>query len=456
MRRRTVRRIFIEVCIILGVILVVALVGWVGDILALRSARNMARESLEYFSEFEKTGCVKPDYYSDMKDGEAWDYYSRAVDAVQNVDKNRMGMIGRYLTEIDKPDWDTASALSILAECDSILSFMKAGTRQKKSTVPGEYSEGVTSLIVDFMAVRSVARLASLRARLTLNDDPESSVSDLTDGCVFSADIACGSPTALSDMIGITCLGNSRAEAQRVIESFRLSETELLHLAETMSKVSESWPDATRSLGGEWRLIAISLPALPLEELDYYLNNGPPSSMSGFVYWWTGHLRSWRYLFSHRRAYVALVNSLRTMSEDLSQAEPRGFAAVDSVTQYWLEKAERSRNWTLRSYALPFYLDLLGHSFEAVARLHVAGTMALAELYFLENGRWPDDLESLRRTGLEDLFVDPMTAGQLKYKVYPEGDSIAIYSVGTNLLDDGGLPDSKKGDLVFVLSRPSQ
>jgi hypothetical protein len=44
----------------------------------------------------------------------------------------------------------------------------------------------------------------------------------------------------------------------------------------------------------------------------------------------------------------------------------------------------------------------------------------------------------------------------LKGKIYPQGDSIAIYSVGTNLTGDGCIPDSDRGNLAFVLGRPRE
>ncbi|MFQ5907084.1 MAG: hypothetical protein ACE5JA_11015, partial [bacterium] len=84
----------------------------------------------------------------------------------------------------------------------------------------------------------------------------------------------------------------------------------------------------------------------------------------------------------------------------------------------------------------------------------MAGVGALLEIDHLENGRWPESLDVVETRGLEYLPIDSLSEERLKYIVYPGEDSVAVYSVGINMVDDGGMMDRERGDLVLVLHSP--
>ncbi|MFP4028571.1 MAG: hypothetical protein ACLFWL_12330 [Candidatus Brocadiia bacterium] len=66
------------------------------------------------------------------------------------------------------------------------------------------------------------------------------------------------------------------------------------------------------------------------------------------------------------------------------------------------------------------------------AELRVIRAGLLAEIYRREYGRWPEDLGSLKKSGLQDPFCE----SSLKYEITEKGR--VIYSVGRNGKDDGG------------------
>ena len=71
------------------------------------------------------------------------------------------------------------------------------------------------------------------------------------------------------------------------------------------------------------------------------------------------------------------------------------------------------------------------------AHLRSAKAILAAERFRLDTGRLPKSLEELVPTYLDTLPVDPFTATPLRFAVTEEG--IVIYSIGENLIDDGGL-----------------
>jgi hypothetical protein len=65
--------------------------------------------------------------------------------------------------------------------------------------------------------------------------------------------------------------------------------------------------------------------------------------------------------------------------------------------------------------------------------------------YREQQGHYPPDLAAIKRDGL----VDPFSGKALIYHADPDG--FTVYSVGVNLVDDGGMKgrDWKSGDLVW-------
>ena len=83
-----------------------------------------------------------------------------------------------------------------------------------------------------------------------------------------------------------------------------------------------------------------------------------------------------------------------------------------------------------------FRTKLLRH----IARLRTAAVAVAAESYRkTHQGRWPEKLSELTPELLRELPLDPYDGEPLRYHV--QDDSIVIYSVGPDLVDDGGRID---------------
>ena len=80
------------------------------------------------------------------------------------------------------------------------------------------------------------------------------------------------------------------------------------------------------------------------------------------------------------------------------------------------------------------------------------------ELHFLEHDKYPTAFESLIPEFLDAIPIDPWTDKPMLLDFRPDGRPV-IYSVGEDLDDDGGIPQShqkpRDGDIVWHYLLPA-
>jgi len=81
------------------------------------------------------------------------------------------------------------------------------------------------------------------------------------------------------------------------------------------------------------------------------------------------------------------------------------------------------------------------------ARLDLIQVGLAIEQYQADHGSYPDSLDAIAPQMGWSMPVDPFTGEPYHY--YPSADSFQLYSVGSNLVDDGGTPHPGRGDLVW-------
>ena len=135
----------------------------------------------------------------------------------------------------------------------------------------------------------------------------------------------------------------------------------------------------------------------------------------------------------------------RLLDGDPNEAHPMGRFALDGseltavVTSLFLEDAFKNRS------SINLIETKCGMQFSlAPVALAIGG-------YHAEHGEYPPDLRALVPAYLDSLPLDFAT-GELP--VYRVEDGVAIvYSLGTDLEDDGGVDDPIEGDIVFRVER---
>ena len=442
MRMRSASKLGIFVVAILVLVGVAALVGWLGDRTAVRGLNQRADAASSLLKGFKEAGYRKPNYYTVMTEGEAWDSYSQAISLVDSMPETDRAFLSREYRR--HQDSDLTQSARVVGEHGQTIELVKRGVRHTSCTAPLDYEQGIMVRFPNYMSLKVAAQLLACRAQLSAEEDPALALDDMVDIAVFGQDIAGGDLTLISHMLGTVCLRVANREMEESIRSFHLEQSDLLRLAAVMERVTRTWPLLSRDVEGEWAMQAVSLAASP----ELYREMDRPD----FFGWWANHLLSWRHFFSYRRVQVDALRFYEDFLSDLKEQEVKGFAELKPTLDEWNSGMSERRNWIL-TLSMPNLEPLFRRRYEAVSFARVVGTSALVARHLLATGKWPETLDGMNTAGLDSLLVDPMNMEPLKYLSYPGGDSVAIYSVGGDLEDDGGLAEIEKGDLVVTLHR---
>lgn len=96
---------------------------------------------------------------------------------------------------------------------------------------------------------------------------------------------------------------------------------------------------------------------------------------------------------------------------------------------------------------LPFTLAHHEHLSSSEARQRLLLLGAAVERYAAEHGEFPETLGDVTAETGDNYTVDPFTGEPFRY--YVRNGSFQLYSVGSNLTDDGGLHHRSEGDIVW-------
>jgi hypothetical protein len=437
---------------VLVITLLVVLVNWLEYCIPTRRLRRINTKSLEHFSEFGKIGYAKPSYHDDMMPGDAWDLYEKAAACVESMDdEDRRFIVKEFMK---KTSHDSTRARRIIASNDTVLTYLRLGTRTQRCIVPLDYGDGLLLELPNFMAIRGVANLISCRARLSVRSNPGAATDDVIDGLIFGQDLAGGSLDLIGHMMGIVCVNYSMNEIHDFLKHFFLAQPELVRLAYFLNVLADTWPALTPDIDADLRMNEIYhgkpwfLRKRALEDPE------EKEKVIPFYKLWLDRHNSFEVDKYARRDAVGAAGFRKEMVEEIGKAEPQGWRATDSTVVFWMDKVDDSRNFIL-SISVRNIPRMFERRFEGITRARLAGAAALLELCFLAHGDWPDSLGSVKADDLEDLLIDPFTDRPLKYTVYTGRDSVCIYSVGPNMVDDDGVRDETQDDLLLVLHRPA-
>lgn len=119
------------------------------------------------------------------------------------------------------------------------------------------------------------------------------------------------------------------------------------------------------------------------------------------------------------------------------------------------ELGEPSRRSTFGDYRIVLvHLSRAGQTLYSAESVRSLNLTAIAiEQHWRRHGKLPETLDQLVPAFLKSVPLDPMDGAPLRYRLNP-GGGFRLYSVGTNLVDDGGTGslNSEGMDLVFPWS----
>ena len=150
--------------------------------------------------------------------------------------------------------------------------------------------------------------------------------------------------------------------------------------------------------------------------------------------------------------YVELFGEFDELRR-LPPYDPHRVRAINSLLEQWEYPGVPHRYWLLTGVIAGMnWIDI---AFRESAMAQVATRTLVAVLrYRADHERLPASLDALVPDYLRDAPEDVFSADPLKYS-HDDADRISLYSVGRNLIDDGGVSDIVKNAKVSGLKAPA-
>lgn len=137
---------------------------------------------------------------------------------------------------------------------------------------------------------------------------------------------------------------------------------------------------------------------------------------------------------------------LLRLTGDVQRLDVAGQRAETEAVRNWTERA--SRLYLVAKITAPAYLRVLESHTRFFARAALCDAAMALKAHRRDNGAYPDSLAALKGRSSRGLPLDPYTGEPFLYR--REGDGFILYSVGADLKDGGGIPES---DIVWCAAR---
>jgi hypothetical protein len=293
-----------------------------------------------------------------------------------------------------------------------------------------DYSQGAALLMPHLGEKRHISRILSVRTRRqAAAGDTDAAWRTALTGLRF-ADSLRDEPVLISQLVRVAQAVIALEAIRAVAEVAPPAAEDDAELETLLASLENQEPlvraiDGERLILGEW---AFMLPASSVE----LMGPGKESQFLSIIRWTFRPLLGWDHA-----AYMRVMRSYaRHAAEPYAPGDDEfGDRLLADVPRYCILTR---MTVPAISAAKARYISMI-----AEARITRAGLAAMR--YNQEHGALPPDLEALKLTNPDD----PFTGKPLIYRTTDRG--FTIYSVGVNLVDDGGTKgkDSKSGDLVW-------
>jgi hypothetical protein len=310
---------------------------------------------------------------------------------------------------------------------------------------PSVFSETFLSRLGAF---KGLARLFGISSWTELTaGNPEAAVTDVETMLALS-DAAVSQPLLISALVQIAMVESAISPIWAGLAERRWDDAQLARLEARLDRVNLV-ADMRHCLRGE-RVFALTLlsAAQTRTELDSNVVGEDMMPLYRALRWWPRAFL-YRNQINIARAYQEiLIDPLDAAGPSVRLRK----AAEDQAT--------RASYKTVSPYN--FFLPLLLPAVEAAAEKAAAGqvTVTLArvacvlERYRLADGVYPETLEELTPRFLDRIPPDPINGGPLLYR-REDFDRFALYSVGPNENDDGGVTSAPAhGGSFGITARP--
>lgn len=378
------------------------------------------------------TNGAELDAFYSIPDGtdDTTDLWVSALEAANTEEIHQsaktLPFVGSGSEPVDGEEWvDLAAARTFLAERKQVIAAIHtAAEAGGMARFPDDYSDGVTAAIENTQTARTVTRLLTLDAHVSLRDgNDERVLRDLIAEFALS-DATSNQPIIISHLVRIAIHSIAISDAQRFISECQWNDIQLAELQHAFA-AAEIKNETQLALHGE-RVIGLSVcDEVPLSALHQ-----------------TSKLEILQF-------YANLINAFEnSWPEILQEVGNIGGEVQMGESDSIVKLPYQTVNEAIQTSARATALQRCGITAIAVQR------------YRLLNGNFPDSLTEV----LAELFPagfaatessDPFSGESLRYLMNESG--CTVYSIGTDGSDNGGKVRPTNGqpssDVGFTLKR---
>lgn len=413
---------------------VIGLTLWRMDVAARAQGENLRDEAQKIML------SMAPAYISNANNAAA--FYEKAF-AIIDADKS-LGT-DSLLDSID-PDFNSPEAVALLKRHEMTLQWLRRGAQLKQCRFAHDYAHPTLSTqLPEYKRLRKAAQILALAAHSEASHgEVSSAVSDVN--AIFQLSKAAGNdPNLIGCLVAMGCdsLG-SKCLADVLPSVTRQEELSTLHIGDpgTLSLLMVRAFQGEEARGFyvfsdmyEGRVAAptplptISAdPSMPMSPAVF----SPPVAVLQRIFLLPNDVADYRKMMAYYEALVALPFPRTLPAKDpMTNGPHRGFVA---------------------GILTPTLFGNLGSQTRSCAE-HSCATLVIAMMrYRLEHGEYPLGQQQLVPAYLDHVLLDPYDGKPLR--LVQKNDRWIIYSIGPDLIDDGGAPYdqwTKRGDLTFVL-----
>ncbi len=324
----------------------------------------------------------------------------------------------------------TAEQREALKQNEAALAELRRGL--EKECVAPRYRAGRSLPAVgELSALREFARLLSIESRIAEQEGRRGDVlPPLADGLRFGVKLERGSGI-VHRLSAYAIEGMMLYPMQLLAESGALAEADLVSIIRLLAEVEANAAPIEQTIEVEYRGDLAALPQLAAS--GSLAPRGPG-----------------RFLRPNPRKTAAILRENRDAAVRLAR---RPYSEVKTATAAPEQEFFMSPSRGTAVYMSAVWDSVVARAFEMRSKRRGTQVLAAIELYRLRHGKVPQslrDLDGLEVPGAELWITDPLTQKPYIYHVQ-DGDYL-LYSVGNDLVDDGGVPwnwKMKLGDVVF-------
>ena len=325
----------------------------------------------------------------------------------------------------------------ILTNNAPALEALHAAARLKESRFPLDYSLGPALRLPHLAKIKSLAQLLKAEAHLSSEEGkPELAVKSIVDGVCLARSLD-HEPILISQWVRLACLEIDCSSLERLLNQHALSLAQLTALSEAFDGAAQSSQAAfAHGFLGEICLGVFCFTAPPAEVMALLNPEGASPVLLGQaafpLYAWTG-LRDRDFLF--------YLRTLREMIDAAKAPYPESRVTAKHAGQHAQQNIRTLHLKIISGLLLPALQRAVDRATELQARLRCAQAALALECYRQTNNRvLPASLAQLAPAIMTSVPADPIDGAPLRYRKRTAAPGYLIYSVGTDGLDNGGVP----------------